>query len=441
MHINYRVLIILIEVFFIMKNVNFESWFKWHNVSVHKIERFCELRKCSDEDFIKCDSMLCAINHAISDIYTYFKNQVDSRAELCFLVRNIDFIISCIKDINNILFATGTSNNEIVYGKCFVDSKVISKFRFFRSLILAHPITKYTNDIKLFGLELNNKDKQSILYLEDIICGNIILHDNDNYKYKLRLCRKDSSQPIFVNLDFDEYITDVINVIIKSVKDLCKKLYRKIKVKEVELRNCRLNIDNTNMLTYINSLHKELRVRYPSYIREEHINYFDVSDNLSELQPFNYSENDLCKNIVYNSVIKDCLIFFSVKFSDATQIKYDVFLEYLKKELKRIEHDLQTMHYDENKDYFSYLYCYMRGLINGDIIHRDLQVLQYGDRFPFIGSFDYFKLSDAESCLYHIIGEIEKYIHLDKSVNDKGLYCQYMAAVYLSNLEKRGNRQ
>lgn len=444
-----------------MKSVDFDLWYSNWGELKGKISRFCELKYKMSESEIstKCSSLQCVMNHALEDICNYFKSEEESVEKLCFLIRNIDVMISCIFDIYADLLGIKCGRHEPkfdFYKRCFDSEEyayIIRDFRILRSMILAHPIsTKFDFDITDKNIFLRNfiskfdgvnikktKGGQNVIYLEDILCTRSKIFGYGEGSYYLRLCYNCSYNTYSAPVHIDNDINLTIDTIIHIIKDLSVKIANIVEHEELKLRERKLCINNDSILSYINSLNDELYVRFPLAISIEKIKNYSIDDKLDNLKAFS-DENDCYEVVeVHNSIINDCLLFFNVKFEDRTQDKYNIFLDYLKRQLKKIENDLQSMHYDENKDYFHYLDCYLDDL---NYEHEKIQYLKDSDRFPFKeGIFDYSKASFAEECFHSIISNIEKYIPLDKSVNDKGLYCQYMAAVYLSNLEKRGNQQ
>ena len=79
---------------------------------------------------------------------------------------------------------------------------------------------------------------------------------------------------------------------------------------------------------------KELEKRYPSTV--ENVTYTNG-------------------NTSHYSIVYQCLMYFNAHFVKETQEKYDVFLEYIKSELHKIETDLQQMKFNEDS-YFALLY-------------------------------------------------------------------------------------
>ena len=85
---------------------DYELWRTNHNICVGKVRRLCELD--NSRNYVKCNSTLCVMNNAMQDIQEYFENGKRSSAELCFLIRNIDVVVTGMLDINNLLL--GISN-------------------------------------------------------------------------------------------------------------------------------------------------------------------------------------------------------------------------------------------------------------------------------------------------------------------------------------------
>lgn len=131
-------------------------------------------------------------------------------------------------------------------------------------------------------------------------------------------------------------------------------------------------------------------------------------------------------------------MFFDARFTSETQEKYDKLLEYLKSELQKIETDLQQMKFNEDK-YFDLLYnsefareysyecSKMEYLLNSN-------EKSYTDEY--IGNDTPSNALWGIRCFRILIPYISKYIPIDLSVTDKELYCEYVAANYLSYSDK-----
>lgn len=388
---------------------DYEMWRIQHSECVEKISRFCELD--SSKNSVKCNSILCVMNNAMQDIHSYFKRNTASFAELCFLIRNIDVTVTGILDINNILFGIGLNRPEVAIEKSFTDKGKIIQFRTLRSQILAHPVdTNYKND----------KGESEIVYLEDvqpynpIIDGFIIKKKCD---YVKRMCKPESDRSYFEPLSLDEDIIPVIKTIIDSLKLLSDKAKQIIIQSEENLSKTPLDLDRSTIKNYIISLNRELEKRYPAAVTNM------VFVNESEKR---------------TSVVYQCLDYFDVSFSKETQERYNVFLEYIKSELYKIEDDLQKMDFDEdryfllldNPDFassFSYEKQKMSYLLNSNNT-------SYTE--DYIGNDTSSNPLWGIRCFRILKSYISQYIPVDTTTSDKGLYCQYVAAEYLSNLDR-----
>ena len=100
-----------------------ELWRTSHKICAEKVQDFCMLY--NDKDSVKCNSTLCVINNAMQDIQLYFENNKESSAELCFLIRNVDVIVTGILDINKLLLGIGLNSIEKAIEKCFTNKKII----------------------------------------------------------------------------------------------------------------------------------------------------------------------------------------------------------------------------------------------------------------------------------------------------------------------------
>lgn len=386
---------------------NYDLWQKRHCACVDKVQRLCDLD--NNKDSVKCNSTLCVMKNAMQDIQGYFQNNIQSSAELCFLIRNIDVIVTGILDINNLLFGIGLNKPEKAIERCFVNKDIVCKFRTLRSMILAHPVdTHYTND----------RGESETIYLEDIrpfnstIDGFIVKKKCD---YVKRMCKPESNMSFYEPLSIDSDIIPVINTIIDSIESLTVNTKKQIELAESKLSQQNLNLEKDSIQNYIISLDKELEKRYPSAV--ENVEYKNGTSSRY-------------------SIVNQCLLFYNAHFAKETQEKYDVFLKYIKSELHKIESDLQRMQFNED-NYFALLY-------NPDFapsLSYERQKMEYllnsDDKSyteDFIGNDTPSNALWGVRCFRILIPYINKYIPVDVSVSDKELYCQYVAAEYLSNI-------
>ncbi len=388
---------------------NYDLWQKRHCECVDKVQRLCDLD--NNKDSVKCNSTLCVMKNAMQDIQGYFQNNIQSSAELCFLIRNIDVIVTGILDINNLLFGIGLNKPEKAIERCFVNKGIVCKFRTLRSMILAHPVdTHYTND----------RGESETIYLEDfrpfnpVFDGFIVKKKCD---YVKRMCKPESDMSFYEPLSIDSDIIPVINTIIDSIELLTVNTEKQIALAESKLSQQNLNLEKDSIQNYIISLDKELEKRYPSAV--ENVEYENGTSS-------------------HYSIVNQCLLFYNAHFAKETQEKYNVFLEYIKSELHKIESDLQRMQFNED-NYFALLY-------NPDFapsLSYEQQKMEYllnsDDKSyteDFIGNDTPYNALWGVRCFRLLIPYINKYIPVDVSVSDKELYCQYVAAEYLSNINK-----
>lgn len=388
-------------------DLNYDLWRERHNDCARKVNRICELNQ--NKDFVKCNSTLCVMNHAMQDIQGFFERNVRSSAELCFLIRNIDVIITGILDINNILLGIGLNKTEKAIEKCFADKDIVCKFRTLRSLILAHPVdTHYVND----------KGEPETIYLEDVTPFNSLIDSflvKEKCDYVKRMCKPESNESFFEPLSIEKDIIPVINIIIDSIERLTNSVEQQTMSLEAELSQKALCLDKSSIQNYIVSLDKELENRYPSAV--ENVTYNDGSTR-------------------HYSIVYQCLIYFNAHFVKETQDRYNVFLDYITSELNKIESDLQQMEFNED-NYFSLLYNY-RFAADLSYEKQKMEYLLNSDKKSYT---EEYIGNDTESdalwgirCFRLLIPQINKFIPVDVSVSDKELYCQYVAAEYLSNI-------
>jgi len=174
-------------------------------------------------------------------------------------------------------------------------------------------------------------------------------------------------------------------------------------------------LDKSSIKDYIISLDKELEKRYPSAV--ENVTYTNG-------------------NTSHYSIVYQCLMYFNAHFVKETQEKYDVFLEYIKSELHKIETDLQQMKFNEDS-YFALLYN-PRFVADYSYEKQKMEYLLHSEEKSFteeyIGNDTPSNALWGIRCFRLLMPCINELIPVDVSVSDKELYCQYVAAEYLSNI-------
>ncbi|NMA66814.1 MAG: hypothetical protein GX957_11345 [Clostridiaceae bacterium] len=387
---------------------NYKDWVEKHNKCVKVVNRLCEL-DISKYDGDKCASAMAVMNSSMQDIDKYFKKNNRTSAELCFLIRNIDVIITSIRHLNHELLDVGLSNKAIK--KCFNQPKIIYDFRTLRSQLLAHPVdTKYIND----------EGQTEIIYLEDILPANSMYGLKiGEHDYILKMCYPDTKLSHFEPLKIDTDIIPVINEIVDGISLLTEELQKSISEYEEKLRNEPLVIDNSDMESYIMTLDDELKKRYPSCVTDT-----KCSDG----------------SVKHYSIVHGCLKYIEASFSNETQEKYDIFLDYIKSELKRIENDLQAMTYDSSEDSY-FLLCYNPDFAKDEDYAKEKMAYLCKSNATSFTEEDIPDTTTSDALwgiqqFKKLIPYIEQYIPVDTTVSDRELYCEYIAAEYLSNKER-----
>lgn len=389
---------------------DYKDWTEKHNHCVESVRRICELD--SKYDINRCASAMAVMNFSMQDIDGYFKNNNRTPAELCFLIRNIDVIITSILDLNHDLLDVGLNRQDKAIERCFNQPEIIHDFRTLRSLLLAHPVDTYY---------INDEGQSETVYLEDILLASPMdeLMKMGEHDYKLRMCRPDKESSHFKPLKIDTDIIPVINEIVNGIILLTEKLQKIISEYEEKLQNEPLIIDTSDMGKYIMTLDNELKKRYPSCVTD--IEYTDGC-------------------VKHYSIVYDCLKYIKASFLSKTQEKYDIFLDYIMSELKRIEKDLQAMTYGSSEEsYFSL--CYNPDFAKNESYAKEkMAYLDESDATSFTE--EDIPNTTPSNALWGIqqfkklIPYIEQYIPVDTTVSDRELYCEYIAAEYLSNIER-----
>lgn len=385
---------------------DYNLWTDTHIDCVNAVKRLCELD--NSKNTVKCSATLCVMSSAMQDINSYFNKKCHSTADLYFLIRNIDVIIGGILDINNLLFGIGLHKQDKAIKKCFIkNAEVISKFRTLRSQTLAHPVDTYYPNVR---------GESEIIYLEEVrpysSFDSLLLPSCDFVK----TMRKPETNEVYSeSLNIKDEIIPVIKAIIDTLPMLVHNINDKIDIEENNLQKRPLSLNRESVEEYIKSLDVELEKRYPSAV--EDITFADGSTK-------------------HYSIIYECLMYFSEKYKTNTQTKYDIFLKYILSELHKIEADLQNMCFNEDH-YFELLYN--RDFAQGLSYEKSkMEYLRESDKTSYTES-------DIDSnvksntlwgirCFRLLMPYIEQYLPVDVSVSDKGLYCEYLASEYLSNI-------
>lgn len=389
---------------------DYNKWLENHNKCVGLIRRICDLN--TKYDINRCSAAMAVMNFSMQDIEDYFKSGKHTSAELCFLIRNVDVIIISILDLNRDLLGVGRKKQDEVIKKCFTHPKIIHDFRTLRSLILAHPVdTHYVND----------KGEIETVFLENIrpVSKWDAFMKLGEHDYTLRMCNPDTRSSHFKPLRIDEDIVPVINEIVDGIDILSQKLRASIIQYENELKNTLLNVKHDDLKSYILSLDRELKKRYPSCVED------DKFDN---------------GTIRHDSIIYDCLMYVEASFAEQTQERFNVFLEYIESELHKIEIDLQSMNYDVSENSYFKL-CDNKGFAPKEHYAKEkMSYLHYSNSTSF--TWDDVPASTDSNVLWGVqqfkvlIPYIQQYMPVDTNVSDKELYCEYVAAQYLSNIVK-----
>ena len=391
---------------------DYKDWFEKYGKCVEAVNRLCELN-ASKYDINRCESTTAVMNFSMQDINSYFKKNNRTSAELCFLIRNIDVIITSILDLNHDLLGIGLCKQDRAIKKCFDQPEIIHNFRTLRSLLLAHPVdTDYTND----------KGQRETVYLEDILPASLMdeLMKLGDHDYVLRMCHPDTGFPHLKPLKIDTDIIPVINEIVNGIKLLTEKLQKIISEYEKKLQNEPLIIDNSDIEKYIMTLDGELKKRYPSCVTDTEYNDGSVK---------------------HYSIVYGCLKYIKASFLSKTQEKYDIFLDYIMSELKRIEKDLQAMTYDSSEESYFSLCRNPDFAKNESYAKEKMTYLDESDATSFTE--EDIPNTTPSNALWGIqqfkslIPYIEQYISVDTTVSDRELYCEYVAAIYLSNISER----
>lgn len=357
------------------------------------IKCLCEID--SKYDYSKYRTLLNEIYLCRQNIQYRLNGDIQTYSKLCALVYDIHQLTSHIIDLNCAIFNINRNNLHDVMQKCFYNPLLIDKFNILYNLVVPY----YQHRENTMVVTHFNK----VVRVDNILTA-------DEYKRLYNLSNTQSTDFDFVIDIFDtetheshfesiRIVDDIILVVVEIERDIHKFLLSVegiLKYYNAHSREVPLDLDRSDLKSYVASLKKELYKRYPS---------------------------------ADSGVLDMCDIFINVSFKSPTQEKYNIFLGYVISELHKIEYDLQSMTYDiTEKSYLSLCNDEIDTPIE-DLFFSDNSTLNYNEEEIKLYIPDYIR--EAIEQFKNITPLIEQYMPVDLSVSDKGLYCQYKAYQYL----------
>jgi len=403
------------ESLFVERKDNNMIKYLWdkHDEMFNVCDKYCEMLPdlTDGEKFL---SATVQLKNSMHDVSYYFEGK-PSREALYALIRNIDAAIDSILHINNAVLGVNLNGSEKSFKKCFPNSEIIVKFRDLRSLILAHPLNTF-------------KGKEFKGYLEDVYLTDWFLQREvgKDCEYALCIHKPETDVPCYEGLSHKNDIYPVINEINGAVELLINNTSARLDKRFEELKSIPLKIDKTNINTYMDSLDAEIEIRYP----------WEISDT----QMIDGEGNEYIEH--YNSLLSECYVLFNSHYSiQDTEEKYQKLLSYLSSELEKIEFDLQNMSINDDNDYFSLL-KHGRFWDNANLdfdVFGKMFYLYESEKTSWTTEFISPNCSSdalwGVRCFRKLMPYIEKYFVVDTTVSDRGLYCQFVLAKYLHNVE------
>ena len=343
----------------------------------------------------KYQTLLNKIYLCEQNIQYRLSNDIKTYSKLCALVYDIHQLISHIIDLNCAIFNINRNDLHDVMQKCFYNPLLIDKFNILYNLII--PYYRHKENTLV------------VTHFDKVVRVNNILTANE-YKRLYNLSNTQSTDFDFVidiidtttnesHFESIRIVDDIIPVIVELELDTHKFL---LNVEDIlsyynaHDRKIPLDLDKSDLKSYVASLKKELYKRYPS------------------------ADGD---------ILDMCEVFITTSFKSPTQEKYNIFLNYIISELHKIEYDLQSMTYDITEKSYLSLYNDEIDTPIEDLFFSDNSTLNYNEEEIKLYIPDYIR--EAIEQFKNITPLIEQYMPVDLSVSDKGLYCQYKAYQYL----------
>lgn len=276
--------------------------------------RLSELKNFGKEHRIK--TAMVVINYSIQDI-NHVINTVNEDGTIrkdtgifYQLMVKSDLILHSIETITKDLNLAQDKEAEIV--------KRVRSFKLLRSLTIAHPLD--TTRYKDFGY-----GNEEMKWCEDVrpynrITSLIILGDFD---FVLSIIKENSDDlPEYRGVNIETDIIDLVRNLILLFNSINKKLRDDLEAEISKLKRTPINIDETNTVSYFDSLIENVKRRYPSKI--EVVKYADGK-------------------IVEYSILHTVKKLYMIELPREQESYYNVFREHLLFLIHKYEESLQEM--------------------------------------------------------------------------------------------------
>lgn len=413
-----------------LKKLSFDIYEKYRDT----IDRYMELVPCEQKE--KVNTATIHVMYAIQDINYQIEQFVNSTSDISIFYQTMlktDFLIGAIEVLYEIFFNFDKTKRKKIWGNKF---NQIRKFRLYRSLTLAHPLsTTYYDDL---GYGDENKK-----WCEDVRPKSTFYNlfgkqfQNADYIILVKVEGKEDTERISVSLEHD--ILDVDLIALQQLKAFTRRIEQKLINKKEEFKKTPISINPTlNIKDYIYTLLEEVKKRYPSTI--ENILYANNTEEqhhilLEALERLEYSFKDTereKKYNVYKEEIQQAVYSYAESVQNMT-LEDDKSDERLQQLLHPDSSILSNKSEEEQAHYkYEKIVMYLSDSDEHSVANakRKLEQLSY-DGCRGVGV-----CTNAEWGVIQLLivqKDFLPYFPIDFDATDKELYFQFCTAVYYAN--------
>lgn len=382
--------------------------------------RLSELKNFGKEHRIKTAMVVINysmqdINHVINTINVDKTTRKDTGVFYQLMVKS-DLVLHSIETIIKDLNLTQDKEDEII--------KQVRSFKLLRSLTIAHPLD--TTRYKDFGYS-----NEEMKWCEDVRPHNgftsfIIQGDFD---FVLSIIKENSDGlPEYRGINIETDIIGLVRNLILLFNSINIKLRADLEVEINKLKETPIKIDNTNAVSYFDSLIENVKRRYPT-----------------KIEVVEYADRRIIESSILHTVKKLCML----KLPIEQELHYTIFRENLMFLVRKYEEALQKM---ELESYESQEELDIRNIIHPSSIKLKTKLFGTNKIIEYLSEsrcksisnlfkeeFDISHSSNGEYGVCQLLElkeELEGFFPIHFDMEDQDLYAQYIAALYFMNRKK-----
>ncbi len=403
----------------ILEKKCFEVYDKYRDT----IKRYMELIPCEQKE--KVNSATLNIMYAIQDISNQLAEYLPKSPALSIyyqIMIKTDFLIGAVEMLFEHFLG---DKRDIVWGD---NLEKIKRFRFYRSLTLAHPLE--TTRYREFGF-----DKENNKWCEEVRPNNRVFLLKDerlkNADYFIIIKEKGIDYTDKIPISIKDDILKIVLIAIDRLDALTINIIDRVSDEIERLKSTPVEAEkHTDITGYINSLLGDVKKRYPCEIKE---NLLDALERLEFSFPDAIQERKYQR---YKDAIKKSVYNYgeSIQNMDLEETNANDNLQELLNPSYSIlsdKSDVYQAKYKHSK-VSMFLSC-----SNGSSYETAIQKLM---DYSYEGCSVSGVCTDAEwgaIQLFLLKDELTPYFPINCNVSDKELYIQYCTALYYANEEKK----